>query len=219
MSCPLQPPVILYQQDFIMKIKAILLCGFVVAGCFAAGIIICGRNRAHQLSPKTNQTRLASEQSWPIKRRSPQMTATDLFVSNSTPDMAQIQLDPVASTPQKSPQNRAAKEPLHDPIAREALAMVGFDPEAELYWFEAINDLSLPANERQDLIEDLNEEGLPDPKHPTPDDLPLILNRIALIEAVGPDAADKVNADAFEEAYKDLLNLAELAMGGGNPVK
>jgi hypothetical protein len=115
--------------------------------------------------------------------------------------------------------NVASKEPLKDPVAREALSLVGLDPEAEAYWFEAINDMSLPPNERQDLIEDLNEEGLPDPKHPTIDDLPLIFSRLELIEAIGPDAADEINADAFNEAYKDLLNLAEVATGGGEPVK
>jgi len=110
-------------------------------------------------------------------------------------------------------------EELQDPFARIALSFVGVDPEAEDYWFAAINDLSLPANERQDLIEDLNEEGLSDPQHPTIDDLPLIFNRLALIETIGPDAADDVNAEAFNEAYNDLLNLAELAMGGGQPVR
>jgi hypothetical protein len=114
---------------------------------------------------------------------------------------------------------KPTKEPLRDPIARVALTLVGTDPDAEDYWFAAINDLTLPANERQDLIEDLNEEGLPDPEHPTPDDLPLIFNRLALIETIAPDAADDVNADAFREAYKDLLNLAQLAMGGGEPVR
>jgi hypothetical protein len=114
---------------------------------------------------------------------------------------------------------RPAKEPLADPFARIALTFVGTDPEAEAYWFAAINDLSLPANERQDLIEDLNEEGLPDPRHPTAEDLPLIFNRLALIETIGPDAADEVNFDAFREAYKDLLNLAKLAMGDGEPIK
>jgi len=114
---------------------------------------------------------------------------------------------------------RPAKEPLRDPIARVALTLVGADSDAEDYWFAAINDLTLPANERQDLIEDLNEEGLSDPEHPTIEDLPLIFNRLALIETIGPDAADEVNAKAFVEAYNDLLNLADLAMGGGEPVR
>src|SRR5262245_53986962 len=47
--------------------------------------------------------------------------------------------------------NSAGEEPLQDPIARVALSLVGMDPDAEDYWFAAINDLSLPAHERQDL--------------------------------------------------------------------
>ena len=100
------------------------------------------------------------------------------------------------------------KEPIQDPAARSALSLVGSDPEAEQYWMAAINDSTLPANERKDLIEDLNEYGLSDPKHPGSQDLPLILNRIQLIEQLGPSAMDAVNADAFAEAYKDLVKLA-----------
>jgi hypothetical protein len=112
-----------------------------------------------------------------------------------------------------------AKEPLKDPAARAALAFVGVDPVAGAYWYEAINDPSLSAHERSDLIEDLNEDGLSDPKRPTEDDLPLIVSRLMIIEQVGPDAMDTVNADAFQEAYKDLVNLAAVAMGGGQPVR
>ena len=114
---------------------------------------------------------------------------------------------------------RPVKEPLKDPLAREALALVGLDPTAEAYWHAAINDPDLSAHERQDLIEDLNEEGLFDPKHPGPEDLPLILNRIQLIGLAAPYAMDQVNADAFQEAYKDLVNLANLALGSGEPVR
>jgi hypothetical protein len=104
---------------------------------------------------------------------------------------------------------------LQDPVARVALGYVGADPDAEMYWLGAINNPSLSAHERQDLIEDLNEDGLSDPQNPTAEDLPLILNRIQLIEDVGWDAMDEVNADAFQEAYKDLVNLAIQAMGNG----
>ena len=92
-------------------------------------------------------------------------------------------------------------------VARQALAYVGADPVAEIEWANAINDSNRTAHERQDLIEDLNEEGFPDPHHPTPDDLPLIESRLALIEEYAPDAMDEVNAAAFAEAYKDLLNM------------
>jgi hypothetical protein len=113
----------------------------------------------------------------------------------------------------------APGKPITDPDAREALGWVGIDPVAENYWEDAINDLSLPPTERQDLIEDLNEDGLSDPKHPGPEDLPVILNRIRLIEELAPYSADQVNDDAFAEAYKDLQNLALLASGrGGGPV-
>lgn len=117
------------------------------------------------------------------------------------------------------PQAGSGKPELLDPLAREALIFVGADPEAEAYWFGAINDPTLPPNERQDLIEDLNEEGLSDPKHPGPEDLPLIMSRIELIEEVGPLAMDDVNSSAFAEAYKDLWNLLYVAMGRGQPVK
>src|SRR5207249_102146 len=94
---------------------------------------------------------------------------------------------------------RPPKEPLQDPLARAALLLVGADADAEDYWFGAINNPALPANERKDLIEDLNEEGFLDPKHPTPDDLPLIFSRLELIEQVASSAMDSVNWEAFLE--------------------
>lgn len=70
----------------------------------------------------------------------------------------------------------------------------------------------MPAEERKDLIEDLNEDlnedGWSDPRHPTAQDLPLILSRLRLIEQLAPTALDDVNRDAFAEAHKDLLELA-----------
>jgi hypothetical protein len=110
-------------------------------------------------------------------------------------------------------------KPVRDEWARFALSFVGADPEAEQYWVLAINDPNLSAHERQDLIEDLNEDGLSDPKNPSPEDLPLIVNRLAIIEELAGSPMDQVNADAFKEAYKDLLNLAALAMGEGDRVK
>jgi hypothetical protein len=92
-------------------------------------------------------------------------------------------------------------------VARVALAYVGTDPEAEAVWYTAINDPSLSDHARQDLIEDLNEDGFADPKNVTPDELPLVVSRLALIEELAPDAMDQVNADAFAEAYKDLANM------------
>ena len=94
-------------------------------------------------------------------------------------------------------------------MARGALAHVGDDPAAEAIWVQAINNPDLSANARKDLIEDLNEDGFPDLKNLTEEDLPLIQSRLELIELIANDAMDDVNADAFIEAYVDLLKLRE----------
>jgi hypothetical protein len=93
--------------------------------------------------------------------------------------------------------------------ARAALDLVGADPVAESVWVEAINDPNLSDHDRQDLIEDLNENGFADPHNLTADDLPLVLNRLDLIDQLAPDAMDQVNSDAFDEAYKDLNNMLD----------
>lgn len=116
------------------------------------------------------------------------------------------------------PVTGSGKPPIEDLGARAALSLVGTDAEAEAYWISAINDPSLSSTERQDLIEDLNEDGLADPRGNDLQDLPLIASRVQLIEQLAPYAMDEVNADAFAEAYKDLVNLMErlsaLARGG-----
>jgi hypothetical protein len=96
-----------------------------------------------------------------------------------------------------------------DPIllARVALAYVGADPDAEAFWLGMINNPDVPAEERTDLIEDLNEQGFADPEHITAAELPLIEARIALIERIAPGAMDQTNADAFKEALKDLKEM------------
>jgi hypothetical protein len=100
-----------------------------------------------------------------------------------------------------------------NPLARLALDFVGADPAATEMWQKVINDLTVPKGQRQDLIEDLNENGFPDPKKLTPGDLPLIEARIALIEKLAPTATDPVNAAAFKEAYKDLQEMRRRLQG------
>lgn len=95
------------------------------------------------------------------------------------------------------------------PEVRKALARVGADFEAEAMWLQSINDPGVPAKEREDLIEDLNEDGLTDPAKPTREDLVLINSRIHLIERLLPSAMDKVNEDAFREARKDLVKMRD----------
>ena len=97
---------------------------------------------------------------------------------------------------------------LQDPVARVALAWVGIDRDAEEYWLESIFDTTLPDKERDDLMEDLNEEGLADPHHPNADDLPLIIARLQIIEEVAP-WADEFMSRHLAEAYKDLSSMLD----------
>jgi hypothetical protein len=108
-----------------------------------------------------------------------------------------------------------SRKVIQDPVSRDALELVGLDPDAEMYWLGAIQNPNLPQSERQDLIDDLNEHGLPDPKHPTMEDLPLILRRLAILEAIVPTLPEGFD---WKEPYSDLVNLAEVAMGGGKEV-
>jgi hypothetical protein len=101
-----------------------------------------------------------------------------------------------------------------EPDARAALAYVGADPAAERVWVQAINDTAnLTLTDRRELIEDLNQTGFADPRNLTQADLPLINNRLDLIDALYQDAADDTNVAAFDEAYKDLLNMRARLMG------
>ena len=92
-------------------------------------------------------------------------------------------------------------------MAREALDFVGGDTDADALWEDAINNPKLSKNERKNLIEDLNENGLSNPAHPQTSDLPLIIKRLQLIEQLRPDAMDTTNANAFDEAHKDLSKM------------
>lgn len=117
-----------------------------------------------------------------------------------------IAKDEAASIPPVSAP-KGKKPPEQNPAARAALSLVGVDPTAELVWMDAINNPALPKHERQDLIEDLNEDGFSNRKQPTVADLPLINARLAIIDRLMPEAMDKTNADALAEARKDLINM------------
>jgi hypothetical protein len=217
-----------------MRTFLVVALGFAIA-CVVAGVIIVSRpvqpdialpaaNAAREVEPA--RTVDATRPAAPPEEVSPAAApATASAPSSPAPQSAppteplKAAANPPGGASGASQAGRAGKEPLQDPLAREALASVRADPFAEEYWFAAINDPSLPAQERQDLIEDLNEDGLSDPKHPGPQDLPLIMNRLLLIEKVAPTAPDQVNADALEEAYKDLQQLARMAAGSGEQVK
>jgi hypothetical protein len=139
----------------------------------------------------------------------PRASARSAVPTPATRDTTSVSHHNVKNNPKPGP---AKKDGPDRPIARQALDLVGADPMAEAIWAQAINDPMLSAHERQDLIEDLNENGFDDPAQPSADDLPLIENRLAIIEELAPLAMDDVNAAAFAEAYKDLVNMHAKAM-------
>jgi hypothetical protein len=208
-----------------------------IAGLVTGSLVIAHRRATARAELQARWERLKAERAAELERASQQMprslrpmvirpTPQDPLSTKSkadSPNPADARLtessNGAAVTTQTVPGSASAvttppaqKAPLQDPLAREALMFVGGDPEAEAVWVDAINNPDLPPKERQDLIEDLNEEGFADPKNLTPDDLPLILSRLELIERYAPSAMDDVNLAAFMEAYKDLANMAARLM-------
>jgi hypothetical protein len=116
--------------------------------------------------------------------------------SQAVPIVAQAYQSPALT-------NSAGKEPL----ARLALNFVGADLQANEFYQRTINDPLLTRSHRKNLIEDLNQDGFADTRNLTPRDLPLIENRISLIDQLAPNAMDDANAAAFAEARKDLVNM------------
>jgi hypothetical protein len=128
--------------------------------------------------------------------------------AQSVPVVAQLYADPRLSDPAQ-----------REPLARLALNFVGADGQANEFYNKAINDMALSKDHRRNLIEDLNQDGFSNRKTLTDRDLPLIENRIALIEQLAPRAADAVNLAAFQEAYKDLVNMRERVLNPPVAVK
>lgn len=115
-----------------------------------------------------------------------------------------------------------------DPDSKEALGRVGLnyvgaanDPandQAVQLFHTAINDPSISPEQRRNLIEDLNEAGLSNPRHPTPEDLKMIAKRNTLIRVYQQQPYvqnDPVANNAFQEAGKDTTEALQNA--GINP--
>jgi hypothetical protein len=192
-----------------MKQKKWIIAGLMVVGAILLGALMMNR-------PPTSPMKTDIAQVFPVANTPavPEITPAE----SSTP-LVQLtkrripQSKPAISKSQKNLPSQTPKEPLHDPGAREALALVGLDPQAEQYWLDAIFDTSLPDNEREDLMEDLNEVGFADPKNLTADDLPLIANRLQIIEELEPGINDPFMSEHLGEAHKDLLNMYAKAAG------
>jgi len=108
--------------------------------------------------------------------------------------------------------SRITEADSREPLARVALTYVGTSGPAAQLWHTAINDQSLNPAQRRELILDLDQDGLQNDKTPTPADLPIVANRLALTQTyLQQDYVrnDPVLNRAFLEANKDLQRLLE----------
>lgn len=106
-----------------------------------------------------------------------------------------------------------------EPLARVALSYVGTNQQALDLFHTAVLDPAILPNQKRNLIEDLNEDGLSSQRSPTKEDLQIIAKRYEITQAYLQQ--DYVNNDsilkaAFGEADKDLRNMLERA-AAANP--
>jgi len=108
-----------------------------------------------------------------------------------------------------------------EPLARVALAYVGANDQALELYHAAVLDPALKPDQRRELVEDLNTDGLSNKKNPSAADLEIIAKRYALTQTyLQQDYVqnDKMLLAAFREADKDLRNmLQKAAAAAANP--
>jgi hypothetical protein len=120
----------------------------------------------------------------------------------------------VAVAAQMYQDNRLSEPGSKEPLARLALAYVGANEQAVELYQAAVLDPSLQPEQKRELVEDLNQDGLSNPKTPTAEDLNIIAKRYALTQAyLQQDYVrnDKTLNAAFREADKDLRKMLEKA--------
>ena len=190
------------------QIKYVVL--FVVAIIAATIYLIVKLQTIQPASPQKTET--VSEKTSIPEPVAPQSVtpATESTALNDAQSSISIRNEKDVSALEQDP--RFNDPVFKEQVGRVALGLVGHNPQATEVWIQIINDPSLSDDARSNLIEDLNEDGL-DFRNLTLNDLPVILYRINLIEGLAPDAMDEVNAEAFKEAHKDLVNMAARLTG------
>ncbi len=107
-----------------------------------------------------------------------------------------------------------------EPLARVALTYVGANPQALGMFHTALLDPALLPDQKRNLVEDLNQDGISNRKAPTPEDLQIITKRYEITQAyLQQDYVqnDRVLNAAFREADKDLRKLLERAAAAPAP--
>jgi hypothetical protein len=200
-----------------MKTRSLLIVlTIVIVGAAVAGWFVANR-QAPALTPQTSVTPNvvpAPTPNQPLVTSTPEpiqveetAAPTNIVRQTAAPGTGS---QPVAVAPATTPSSEI--RPL-DPVAKEelgraALSFVGADPVADEVWTLLIYDPSLSDNVREDLMEDLNENGFSagEGRTATVDDLPLIEARIVMLEE-HMQGADDFMLEHLGEAHKDLVNM------------
>jgi hypothetical protein len=193
-----------------MKTKlSFFVAPIAVVGCLVAALIVLRRpqpQRTHS-TPGAQAHRITAPVVAPAVPK-PETSLPDETVASAEsapPEQPRTSKTPAAS----ATQGAQPQENHQDPLAREAMALVGVDPEAEAYWLAAIHDPTLSDSEREDLIEDLNESGFSNAngREATLADLWIVENRIDLLIELKELGPDDFMASHIDEALKDLTNI------------
>jgi hypothetical protein len=187
--------------------------GSAVVAASIGVVIFMGYQTGRQVTLLTQADGAPNPQSVaPAVSRAVHANGSETRSANSSAEFAR-QLQMVRRTVlARQRQRQTEPDPTNEPVisvalARQALAWVGANADANAVWQQAIDDPTLPADSRKKLIEGLATEGFADPKNPTAPELPLIVSRLALIEQLAPDAIDDSNSAAFDSAYDNLLAM------------
>ena len=109
---------------------------------------------------------------------------------------------------------RVADGDSKESLGRVALTYVGANDQALPLFHAATIDPALKPDQRRNLVEDLNQDGLSNRRNPTPEDLKVIANRYTLTQTYLQQEYvqnDKTLNAAFREANKDLANMLRRA--------
>ncbi len=114
-------------------------------------------------------------------------------------------LSVVAQTYEDPKTNPDGKERL----GRFALNFAGLNAQADNLWQKAIFDKVISVKDRNELIEDLNQDGFESTRNPTQRDLLLIRNRLALIARYRGQTDEPGITAGFDEVQRDLQRMLE----------
>ncbi len=88
-------------------------------------------------------------------------------------------------------------------LAQVALETAGTNPMADNFFYAAMGDASLPADNRKNLAEDFADHGT-NPNNPSPHDIEVMQKRLAVLDQLLTEVTEPLVIAGINEAQKDL---------------